>query len=500
MGKTAQFDLIVVGGGINGCGIARDAAGRGLRVLLVEKDDLAAHTSSASTKLIHGGLRYLEHLEIKLVREALKERERLLRVAPHLVRPMEFLVPQTSSQRPAWLIGLGLFIYDRLGGAGTLPRTRTINLVGDRRGAGLATRAGKAFVYSDCVVDDSRLTILNAVDARERGAEIRTRTELIAARREKGQWITTIRGRDGEETVHGKVIANATGPWVSAIFSRMEGVRPRRSIRLVKGSHIVLPRLYSGEHAILIQNPDGRVAFAIPHEGEFTLVGTTELWWDGPPGAATISDAEIRYLLDVVDRTFKAKASREDICWTYSGIRPLYDDRASKASAITRDYFLDLDKGGAPLLSVFGGKLTTYRRLSEQALNLLAPSFPEAGGAWTDRVPLPGGDLGTSIDAYIRNLGARYSFLGPDGSRRLARSYGRRAEHLLRNATSADVLGKRFGSNLFEREVDYLIEAEWACTAEDVLWRRTKLGLHMESKDVRRLDAYIHGQLAERCR
>jgi glycerol-3-phosphate dehydrogenase len=497
MGNAAQFDLIVVGGGINGCGIARDAAGRGLRVLLVEKDDLAAHTSSASTKLIHGGLRYLEHLEFKLVRESLIERERLLRIAPHLVRLMEFVVPQASSQRPAWLIRLGLVIYDYLGGTGTLPRTRTISLESDGRGDGLSTPSGKALVYSDCVVDDSRLAILNAVDAQERGAEIRTRTELIAARREKDEWIATIRGCGGDETVRAKVIANATGPWASALFSRMGNTRPRRSIRLVKGSHVVLPRLYSGEHAFLIQNSDGRVVFAIPYQGEFTLVGTTELWWDGPPGAAVIDDAEIDYLLDIVDRTFEAKVSRAEIRWTYSGIRPLYDDRASKASAITRDYVLDLDKDGAPLLSVFGGKLTTYRRLAEQALDRLAFSFPEAGGAWTDNTVLPGGDLGTSIEEYSRTLETRYTFLRTGECRRLARSYGRRAEHLLRGAKSARDLGERFGADLSKREVDYLVEQEWARTAEDVLWRRTKLGLRLGTEEARRLDAYVRHRLAE---
>jgi glycerol-3-phosphate dehydrogenase len=355
----------------------------------------------------------------------------------------------------------------------------------------LATCSGNAFVYSDCVVDDSRLVILNAVAAREHGAEIRTRTELIAARREKDEWLATIRGFGGEETVRTKVIANATGPWVQELFTRIENARPRRSIRLLKGSHIILPRLYGGEHAFLIQNLDGRVVFAIPYQGEFTLVGTTELWWDGPPGPAVIDDVEIRYLLEVVDRTFTANVSRDEIRWTYSGIRPLYDDRATKASAVTRDYVLDLDSDGAPLLSVFGGKLTTYRRLAERALDRLAPNFPEVGSAWTGNIPLPGGDLTASVEHYCRTLENRYPFMSPAELRRLAHSYGCRAERLLGNASRENDLGERFGSDLTKREVDYLMRQEWARTAEDILWRRTKLGLQMRTVDVGRLDAYV---------
>ena len=392
MPETPTFDLLIVGGGINGAGIARDAAGRGLKVLLVEKDDLAAHTSSASTKLIHGGLRYLEQLEFRLVRESLAERERLWGIAPHIVRPLDFVMPQAGSTRPAWLVRLGLLLYDHLGGRKRLPATRTLDLATDPRGAGLKERSGKAFAYADCFVDDSRLVILNALDAAERGARIATRTELVHAERGTDMWQATLLGPQGQGRVAARVLVNAAGPWVTDLLHRIH-VESRRHIRLVKGSHILLPRLYAGEHAFLIQNPDRRVVFAIPFEQDFTLVGTTDLFWDDEPGPPRIDDEEVGYLLDAVHRTFAKAVEREDIVWTYSGIRPLFDDGSSNAARVTRDYSLDLDLQGAPVLSIFGGKLTTYRRLAEQVLHRLHRIFPGAGGPWTASAPLPGGDL-----------------------------------------------------------------------------------------------------------
>jgi glycerol-3-phosphate dehydrogenase len=494
--REGAFDLLIVGGGINGAGIARDAAGRGLKVLLVERDDLAAHTSSASTKLIHGGLRYLEHFDFRLVRESLIERERLLSIAPHIVQPLEFVIPQSESIRPAWMVRLGLFIYDHLGGRQTLPRTRIIRLEDHGFGRGLEVPVGKAFVYSDCRVDDSRLVLLNALDAAERGAQIRTRTELVAAHRASDQWTATLRGPGGSSEVRARVLVNAAGPWVDALFDRLGGARKRCSIRLVKGSHIVLPRLFPGEQAFLIQNPDRRVIFAIPFEREFTLVGTTDQGWDGPPAAAVISEEEINYLLDAVHRTFARKMGTGDIRGTYSGIRPLYDNRATNASAVTRDYVLDLDTDQAPLLSIFGGKLTTYRRLAEHALDRLSRYFPALSNAWTGDVALPGGDLAQPIETYAARLGDRYPFLPPPELARLARTYGTRAERLLGGAARAADLGEKFGAMLTAREVDYLISEEWARTAEDILFRRTKLGFQVSPETVERLEDYLRSRSA----
>jgi glycerol-3-phosphate dehydrogenase len=495
-----HFDLLIVGGGINGAGIARDAAGRGLKVLLVEQDDLGAHTSSASTKLIHGGLRYLEQGELRLVRESLIEREVLLRMAPHIITPLEFVLPQSASPRPAWLVRLGLLIYDHLGGPSRLPRTRTEQLAGHPFGSGLRERRGRAFVYSDCLVDDSRLVVLNAVDAAQRGAEVRTRTRFVQAERREGHWIATLRDAAGQHQVRAKVLINAAGPWVGELFDGLGGVRSRRRVRLVKGSHIVLPRLYAGEHAYVIQNPDGRLVFAIPFESDFTLIGTTESAWNGPPGKAFIEPHETSYLLETVTRTFTRSVSSSDIRWTYSGIRPLYDDGAKSASTVTRDYVLDLDDGpddgGAALLSIFGGKITTYRRLAERALRRLAHLFPDLGEPWTDRIPLPGGDLPGGVEAYRASLLARYPALSAPLLQRLARNYGNRAERLLLDACTMADLGEVFGSDLTKREVDYLIAEEWARSAEDILFRRSKLGLHVPNGTAARLDAYVRSHLA----
>lgn len=491
-----QFDLLIVGGGINGAGIARDAAGRGLKVLLVEQDDLGAHTSSASTKLIHGGLRYLEQGELRLVRESLIERELLIRIAPHIISPLEFVLPQSGSPRPAWLVRLGLLIYDHLGGRSILPRTRTVRLAEHQFGSGLREQRGNAFVYSDCLVADSRLVVLNAVDAAQRGAEVRTRTQLVQAERHAGQWIATLRDATSEHQVRAKVVINAAGPWVGELFDRLGGVRSRRRVRLVKGSHIVLPRLYAGEHAYVIQNPDGRVVFAIPFETDFTLIGTTDSAWNGPPGKAFIEPLETTYLLETVARTFTRPVSSNDICWTYSGIRPLYDDGAKSASTVTRDYVLDLDDGGAPLLSIFGGKITTYRRLAERALQRLAHLFPNLKEPWTDRIALPGGEFVGGFETYRASLLRRYPALPAPLLQRLASSYGDRAERLLSDARTMADLGEVFGSDLTKREVDYLIAEEWAQSAEDILFRRSKLGLHVPNGTAARLDAYVRSHLA----
>ena len=488
------YDLLVVGGGINGAGIARDAAGRGLSVLLVEQDDLASHTSSASTKLIHGGLRYLEYGEFRLVREALIERERLWRMAPHIIWPLRFVLPQTQSPRPAWMVRLGLFLYDHLGGRETLPATQTVTLDASPLGDGLSARSGKAFVYSDCWVEDSRLVVLNAMDAGARGAAIRTRTQLVSARREGDRWLARIADSGAEREVQARALVNAAGPWVADVIARAAGARSDRGVRLVKGSHIVVPRLYEGDHAFMLQNPDRRIVFAIPYEKRFTLVGTTDEPWEGPPGKAAIDDAETEYLIDTANRYIAKPVSRADIAWSYAGIRPLYDDKAGSASAVTRDYMLDLDGGDgvAPILSVFGGKITTYRKLAEHALDLLAPHVRGTGPAWTADVTLPGGDFAaTGFDALVDELAAARPGLPRPLLRRLARACGTRTAALLGEATTIADLGENFGGDLTAAEALYLVREEWARTAEDILYRRSKLGLHVPPETAARLDAWL---------
>ncbi len=484
-------DMLIVGGGINGTGIARDAAGRGLSVLLVEQDDLASHTSSASTKLIHGGLRYLEYGEFRLVREALIERERLWAMAPQIIWPLRFVLPQTRSPRPAWMVRIGLFLYDHLGGRERLPATRTVSLATSPLGAGLSPRAGKAFVYSDCWVEDSRLVVLNARDAAERGATIATRTRLTGADRSGTGWTATVQTADGTtRQVAARALVNAAGPWVADVLGRTAGARNDRSVRLVKGSHIVVPRLYEGDHAFMLQNDDRRIVFAIPYQGAFTLVGTTDEAWNAPPARATIDAEETGYLLDTIGQYFERRIGPEDIVWSYSGIRPLYDDHAANASAVTRDYVLDLDAdaGRAPMLSVYGGKITTYRKLAEHALRDLAPLLGNAAPAWTAGTPLPGGDMPDADFArFLSGLQARYPQVAPGLLRRLARAYGTRVETIL---GSGD-LGADLGGGLHTGEVDYLVREEWARTAEDVLWRRSKLGLHVPEGTADRLAAYL---------
>jgi glycerol-3-phosphate dehydrogenase len=486
-----EFDLLVVGGGINGAGIARDAAGRGLSVLLVEKDDLAAHTSSASSKLIHGGLRYLEQFQFKLVRQSLAEREHLLRMAPHIVRPLRFIIPVTDSTRAAWVVRAGLLLYDHLARRTLIPGSGFVRL----DDAVLVPEAKRALTYWDCQVQDARLVVLNALDAAERGATILPRTELLSARREEHHWIARIHSIGHERSVKARALVNAAGPWAGELFERISGVKPRHSIRLVKGSHIVLPKLYAGEHAYLLQNADGRVVFAIPFEGSFTLVGTTEVDWAGPRQSPEISDDEVQYLLGTIRRYFAAPVSPSDIVWTYSGIRALVDDGSSNPSKVSRDYVLDVDSSGAPLLSVFGGKITTYRHLAEQAVDRLARYLPVAKGRWTEGAPLPGGDiLELDVDAYAKALAERSPELPRDLISRFVGTYGTRTERMLEGVRTVADLGEHFGAGLYAQEIDYLVAHEWARTPEDILFRRTKLGLHV-SPTIERLTAYISARV-----
>ncbi|MEI6641661.1 MAG: glycerol-3-phosphate dehydrogenase [Novosphingobium sp.] len=490
-------DLLIVGGGINGAGIARDAAGRGLSVLLVEQEDLASHTSSASTKLIHGGLRYLEYYEFRLVREALIERERLLGMAPHIIWPLAFVLPQMNSPRPAWLVRLGLFLYDHLGGRKKLPATRTVNLARSPLGNGMKPGAKTAFVYSDCWVEDSRLVVLNARDAAERGARIETRTRLVSAQRDGALWKAEIAGPDGTRTVMARGLVNAAGPWVEDVLQRAASASQDRGVRLIKGSHIVVPKLYEGDHAFLLQNPDRRVVFAIPYEHDYTLVGTTDEPWEGLPGKAQISPEETDYLCETVRRYFARQIQPQDVVWSYAGIRPLYDDHAANASAVTRDYVLDLDGGNgqAPLLSVFGGKITTYRKLAEHAMEKLVPFYPGAKGDWTAGADLPGGDIpDDDFEAFARRLAADHPALPSTLLTRLARAYGTRAKAILGTAQSIDALGTDFGGGLTQAEVDYLADQEWARSAEDVLYRRSKLGLHVPPGTAEAVEAYLAGR------
>ena len=478
------YDLLVVGGGINGAGIARDAAGRGLRVLLVEQNDLGSGTSSASSKLIHGGLRYLEQYEFRLVREALAEREILLSIAPHIIWPLRFVMPHDAEQRPVWVIRAGLFLYDHLAKRRKLPRSRTLDLSTSPEGEPLKPKFKKGFSYADCWVEDSRLVVLNALDAAERGARIRTHCRFLAARQADGLWEATLRTEGGaDETVSARAIVNAAGPWVDRVLRSARNVPGPDRVRLVKGSHIVVRRLYDGDQAYVLQNIDKRIVFVIPYERDYTLVGTTDEAFDLEPGSVAISPEEVAYICAAANRFLREPITPADVVWSYSGVRPLYDDLAASASTITRDYTFSLETGpgGPPILSIFGGKITTYRRLAEHAMEKLALYLPSDAGraGWTAREALPGGDLpGGDFDAFVRDALGRRPWLPPELARRLARAYGTRADRLLGDARRLSDLGADLGAGLTEREVDYLCEVEWACSAEDVLWRRSKLGLH----------------------
>jgi glycerol-3-phosphate dehydrogenase len=480
MAARASYDLLIVGGGINGVGIARDAAGRGLSVLLVEQDDLAAHTSSASTKLIHGGLRYLETYDFRLVRESLIEREKLLRIAPHISRPLTFVLPIAPHSRPAWLINLGLLLYDRLGGRGKLPKSRPVALDPDEFGAALRPDLKHGFAYTDGWVDDARLVVLNALDARERGAIIRTRTRFVGAERAGTVWTAKIAGPGGDiATVLARTIVNAAGPWVDAVLCTLDGMPRHRPPRLVKGSHIIVPRTHPRDHAYILQNADKRVLFAIPYERDFTLIGTTDVDWKGDPAAPHIEAGEIDYLCTAISRWLAKPITPSNVLHSYSGIRALYDDGTTKAAKVTRDYVLALDRReGVASLSIFGGKLTTYRRLAEHALGKLKPFLPRFGPSWTADAPLPGGDF-KDFALFMDDIQTRWPFLAPDVAERMAHGYGRRMTAIIGDAQSMDTLGTNYGYGLTDAEIDYLRAEEWAMTAEDVLWRRTKLGLHL---------------------
>ena len=492
-----MYDLVVIGGGVNGCGIARDAAGRGLKVLLVEKNDLASGTSSASTKLVHGGLRYLEHYEFRLVRESLLEREVLLRMAPHIIWPMRFVLPHHKGLRPAWLIRLGLFLYDNLGGRKLLAGCQNVNLRRSVAGEPLKATFLKGFEYSDCWVDDARLVVLNAKDAVARGAVIRVRTELVSAKPEDDHWSMTLRDAQGEiETVEGRAVVNAAGPWVADVLQHRISSNSAAQVRLVRGSHIVVDKLFDHDFSYIFQNTDGRIVFAIPYEDDFTLIGTTDVDVEGDPEASAISDDEIDYLCRSASDYFNRPVERDQIVWTYSGIRPLFDEgsgeSAKDAQKATRDYVLDFHGGAAPILNVFGGKITTFRRLSEEAVNKFEATFPQMSGAWTRGATLPGGDMSVNGHAVVaEQLFRSCRGLPAEVSRRLARTYGTESLDVLGGASSLSELGQYFGGGLYEREVEYLMDAEWARSGDDILWRRTKLGLRLDDEGRHRLDEFI---------
>jgi glycerol-3-phosphate dehydrogenase len=487
-------DIAIVGGGINGCGIARDAAGRGLKVVLLEQNDLAGATSSASTKLVHGGLRYLEHYKFRLVREALIEREVILRMAPHIVWPLRFVLPHHSGLRPAWLLRLGLFFYDTLGGRRILSGTRTIDLKADPAGQPLKPLFSRGFEYSDCWVEDSRLVVLNAMDAAARGARVETRSKVVSARREDGAWTIDVARADGEGfSLRARVLVNAAGPWIGGVLSGIVRSNTPERVRMVQGSHIVVKKLFDHDRAYMFQNADDRIIFAIPYERDFTLIGTTDLDYHGDPAAVAISSREVTYLCDAASEYFVKRVTPADVVWTYSGVRPLYDDGASKAQEATRDYVLTLEAGGGQptLLNVFGGKITTYRKLAEAVMERLHPHL-SFGAAWTHDVPLPGGAFAVEgFDSLVEDMAKRAPFVPRATVRRWVRAYGTRTAILLDGITDLAGLGHVFGADLFEAEVAYLIRHEWARSAADVLWRRSKLGLRLSAAQIEALDLWM---------
>ncbi|WKN21439.1 glycerol-3-phosphate dehydrogenase [Azotobacter vinelandii] len=485
------YDIAVIGGGINGAGIAADAAGRGLSVFLCEQDDLARHTSSASSKLIHGGLRYLEHYEFRLVREALAEREVLLAKAPHIVKPLRFVLPHRPHLRPAWMIRAGLFLYDHLGKRKKLPGSRGLRF-GAR--SPLKAEIRRGFEYSDCWVDDARLVVLNAMAAREHGAQVHTRTRCLSASRQRDHWHLQLERADGSAfSIRAKALVNAAGPWVARFIETGLQQKAPYGIRLIQGSHLIVPRLYEGEHAYILQNEDRRIVFAIPYLERFTLIGTTDREYRDDPAQVRISEEETDYLLAVVNRHFKHQLSRDSILHSYSGVRPLCNDESADPSAVTRDYTLALSgiPGEPPLLSVFGGKLTTYRKLAEAALEQLAPFFPQMKARWTAEKPLPGGEQMSDSRTLADQLRQRHAWLAPELARRWATTYGSRAWRLLENVNGPADLGEHFGATLHAHEVDYLCAQEWAREAEDILWRRSKLGLFLSLEEQERLRAYL---------
>lgn len=498
---SETVDVFIIGGGINGAGIARDAAGRGLNVVLCEKEDLAQGTSSRSGKLVHGGLRYLEYYEFRLVREALIEREVLLNAAPHIIWPMRFVLPHSPDDRPAWLVRLGLFLYDNLGGRKKLPGTRVLDLRRDPEGAALKDGYTKGFEYSDCWVDDSRLVVLNAVDAAQNGAQILTRTACTSARRNGATWDITVQGPEGQRAFSARTLVNAAGPWVTDVIGRVAGTNSKRGVRLVKGSHIVTSKFWEGPQAYLVQNTDKRVIFINPYEGDKALIGTTDIAYDGAPEAVTVDQSEVDYLLAAVNRYFRQELTQKDVVQSFSGVRPLYDDGAGNPSAVTRDYVFDLEAlGGAPLLNVFGGKITTFRKLAEHAMQKIETYLPGMGPDWTAQAPLPGGDIaGADFDGFLNDIQREYPWLPHELALHWGRLYGTRMRMILGDATSLEGLGMHFGARLYEAEVRYLAAHEWARSAQDVLHRRTKENLHMTNAQIAEFTAWCDenlGQLA----
>ena len=481
---SQEYDLLIIGGGINGTAIARDAVGRGLSVLLCEKDDLASHTSSASTKLIHGGLRYLEYFEFRLVREALKEREVLLRGAPHIIWPLRFILPYDKGLRPAWLLRLGLFLYDNLGGRKLLPATNTVNLTKGHHQGILKSRLKKGLEYSDCWVQDARLVVMNALDAHERGAEIHTRTEVRNIEVSGDGYKADIVESGKSRTILAKGIVNSAGPWVEEVLFKIKRTENTSGLRLVKGSHIVTKRLFEGDHAYIFQNADDRIIFAIPYEGDYTLIGTTDIPHEESAGPVKISYEETTYLCEAASEYFSKEITHYDVVWSYSGVRPLYDDQSENASAVTRDYVLKIEEfaEGAPFLSIYGGKITTSRKLAEHALEKLSPFYKEQTGAWTRGAHFPGGDIANAdFQHFYNGLTQQFSHIPKLVLQHLARAYGTRVHKLME--LSGSELGTMFGDTLSEAEVDYLVATEWAKSAEDIMWRRTKLGLHMSEEE-----------------
>lgn len=492
-----MLDIFVIGGGINGASVARDAVGRGYSVALAEMNDLASGTSSAATKLIHGGLRYLEHYEFRLVHEALAEREVLWAAAPHIIWPLRFVLPHHKGLRPAAVLRAGLALYDYMGGRRLLPPTKTLDLTRDEAGKPLKPGYKLAFEYSDCWVNDARFVVLNARDAADRGAAVHVRTKVVSARRENGAWIIELDGEAGRQTVAARMLVNAAGPWVDNVINGVMGKNGAHNVRLVQGSHIVVRKLYDHDRCYFFQNSDGRIFFAIPYEDDFTLIGTTDRDYHGDPKDVAITPEETDYLLKAASEYFARGVTRDDIVWTYSGVRPLFDDGASAAQEATRDYVLKLDgdaESGA-VVNVFGGKLTTSRRLAESVLEKIEEVLGRKGEAWTKGSTLPGGDFGPkSFDAEVRRLGMEYPGLPGTLLRRLMRLYGTRARVLLGSASSEADLGAHFGADLYATEVDYLVASEWARTAQDVLWRRTKLGLKVSTEDAARLEEYMRSR------
>jgi len=484
------YDVVVVGGGINGVGVAVDAVGRGLSVFLCEKDDLASHTSSASSKLIHGGLRYLEHKEFRLVREALAEREILLAKAPHIIRPLRFIMPHQPHLRPAWLIRTGLFFYDHLGKREKLAGSKHITF--DAATSPLKAEITQGFEYSDCAVDDARLVVLNAIQARERGAHIATQTRCASAYRENGLWVIDLENTQGSYTVQAKALVNAAGPWVAQFIQQNLKQKSPYGLRLIQGSHIVVPKIYAGDKAFILQNDDHRIVFAIPYLDQYTLIGTTDHEYQGDLNKVAITQPEMDYLLDVYNDHFKHQLGPQDILYTYSGVRSLCDDESDNPSAITRDYTLALSQEqDAPLLSVFGGKLTTYRKLAESAMTHLQPFFPTMKKPWTEKALLPGAENLVSVELLIQQISQAVQDVSVQLASRWAHAYGSRVWVFLNNISMLHELGQDFGHGLYAQEVDYLVNQEWAIKSSDILWRRSKLGLEFTETEIQALDEYL---------